>query len=164
MMALKSMIPIIDYASPSGKKYLEKLLFLRRQSDETIAAKVSSVIADVRNTGDKALFAFTKKFDGVSLTARTLRIAPAEIARQAAKTPAALQKAIREAAKRIRDYHKQQHGCEFTMRSPEGSLRQIVRPLNPRSWPTYAIFNPFPHSRVWNPDHVATLFSTPRIA
>ena len=129
-MALKSMIPIIDYASPSGKKYLEKLLFLRRQSDETIAAKVSKVIADVRNTGDEALFAFTKKFDGVSLTARTLRIAPAEIARQAAKAPAALQRAIREAAKRIRDYHKQQHGCEFTMRSPEGSLRQIVRPLN----------------------------------
>jgi histidinol dehydrogenase len=130
MMVKKSTIPIIDYTSPSGKKYLERLLSLRRQGDETIAAKVSGVIADVRDTGDKALFAFTKQFDNVSLTAKTLRIAPAEIAVQAAKAPDALQRAIYEAAKRIHDYHKRQHGCEYSMLSAEGDLHQIVRPLN----------------------------------
>ncbi len=129
-MATTSMIPIIDYATPAGKKYLNRLLSLRRKPDETISAKAAEVIIDIREKGDIALFAFTKQFDGVHLTAKTLRITPAEIEKQAARAPAVLQRAIREAAKRIRDFHNRQHRCEFSMRSIEGDLRQIVRPLD----------------------------------
>ncbi len=123
-------IPLIDYASPAGKAYLEKLLSLRRRRDETVAAKVAQVIAGIREKGDGALFAFTKQFDGVSLTAKTVLIPQSVIERQAAKAPVNLQLAIREAAKRIRRYHREQHGCEFSLATPSATLRQIVRPLN----------------------------------
>jgi histidinol dehydrogenase len=128
-MSPQRIIPIIDYASPAGKNFLTKLLSLRKRNDESVSAKVAGVIARIRDKGDAALFAYTKEFDGVSLTAKTMRISRAEIEKQAAKAAAPLQSAIREAAKRIRTYHREQHGCEFSLSTPEGNLRQIVRPL-----------------------------------
>ncbi len=128
-MAISTTIPILNYASPAGKKFLNKLLSLRKQNDDTVSAKVTGVIAAVREKGDTALFAYTKEFDGVSLNAKTVRIGRDEIEKRAAKAAAPLQRAIREAAKRIRTYHREQHGCEFSLSTPEGNLRQIARPL-----------------------------------
>ena len=123
-------IPIVDYSKSSGKAYLEKILSLRQKRDDTIAQNVRKVIEDIRRNGDKALFAYTKKFDGVMLTAKNIRIPEKEILNQAAKTAPALQKAITEAAKRIRAYHEKQMLKGFTLKTGEGKLTQLVKPLN----------------------------------
>jgi histidinol dehydrogenase len=127
---MKIKIPIIDYAKPSGKKYLEKILSIRQKRDETVGSRVAEIIDAVRKGGDRALFSYTKKFDGVSLTAKNVRISQTEINAQSAKASPVLRKAIQEAAKRIRAYHCRQKPSDFSLKTAEGILRLLVRPLN----------------------------------
>jgi histidinol dehydrogenase len=128
----KIQIPIIDYSKPSGKKYLEKILSIRQKRDETVGSRVAEIIGAVRKNGDKALFSYTEKFDGVSLTAKNVRISQAELEAQSAKASPLLRKAILAAAKRIRTYHSRQKSPpgDFSLKTAEGILRQLVRPLN----------------------------------
>ena len=128
-MSKAKKIPILDYSKPSGKAYLEKILSRRRERDETVSVRVAEVIAAIRKEGDTALFACTRQFDGISLDAKNIRLSPAEIDAQARRASPALQRAIREAAKRIRTYHLQQKGCTFSLKTSEGTLRQLIRPL-----------------------------------
>ena len=128
-MNKKNRIPIIDYSKPSGKRYCEKILSLRRKKDAAISARAAEVLEAVREGGDRALFLFMKKFDGVALSARSVRIGRNEINAQALRASPALKQAIRAAAKRIRAYHRRQGLKAFSMKTAEGTLRQIVRPL-----------------------------------
>jgi histidinol dehydrogenase len=122
-------IPILHYTVPSGKRYLGKILSLRQKRDDRVSLRVAEILEAVRKSGDKALFSYTKKFDGVVLTPKTIRVAQAEIDALAAQAPRELQLAIRAAAKRIREYHSRQKGTAFALKTDEGVLRQIVRPL-----------------------------------
>ncbi len=128
-MNTKVKIPVIDYSKPSGKQYLKKILSIRQKRDETVAVRVAEVLAAIRKDGDKALFSYAKKFDGVTLTDKNVRIDQTEIDAQAKKAPPALQKAIKEAAKRISAYHNRQRTAAFSVKTGEGTLRQLVRPL-----------------------------------
>jgi histidinol dehydrogenase len=122
-------IPVIDYASRAGRKYLKNLLSSRVARDKSIGERVESVIADIRKNGDAALFALIKKFDGVALSAKTVRISRQEIDMQAAQVAPSLALAMREAAKRIRAYHEKQKPAGFTLKTGEGTLSQRYRPL-----------------------------------
>jgi histidinol dehydrogenase len=128
-MDKKDRISIIDYSKPAGKRYLKKILSLRQKRDDTGSIRVAAIIKAVRRYGDKALFSYTKKFDGVTLSSRNVRIGHKEIVAQAAKVSPVLRKAIRAAAKRIRAYHRHQGLRTFSVKTAEGTLRQIVRPL-----------------------------------
>jgi histidinol dehydrogenase len=129
-MNKRTTIPVINYTTPYGKKYFVKILSLRQKRDETVALRVAEIIDAVRKKGDAALFDYTKKFDGVTLTAKTVRVGQAEIDRAAKLVPLPLQKAIIEAARRIMAYHAHQKGVSFSIKTVEGVLQQIVRPLN----------------------------------
>jgi len=120
---------VVDYSKPSGKGYLRKLLALRRKRDGTISVRVAEVLDMVKKGGDGALFSLTRQFDRFALTPENIRISLAEIDALAEKVPGALQKAIREAAKRIKAYHSRQHTLSFSMTTADGTLRQIVRPI-----------------------------------
>jgi histidinol dehydrogenase len=122
-------IPVIDYTSRAGRKYLQTLLSLRQARDESIATRVAAVIGDIRSRGDAALFALTKKFDKVALTPGTVCIAQTEIASRAREVSPALARAMREAFKRIRAYHAKQKPVGFALTTGEGILSQIYRPL-----------------------------------
>ena len=65
-------IPIIDLAVPSGKRFFEAMRKERGAGDAAAARTVEKIILDVREKGDKALFAYTKKFDAVTLTEKNV--------------------------------------------------------------------------------------------
>jgi histidinol dehydrogenase len=92
-------------------------------------ASVQRIVEDVRRRGDRALFAYARRFDGVRLTRPTVRLDPSKFPALARTVPAALRTALREAARRIRAYHERQALRPFTMRTAEGTLAQVVRPL-----------------------------------
>jgi len=127
---MKSLVSIVNLQSLSGKRLLSSIAKTRRQQDEKTLSVVQTIIADVRKNGDKALFAYTKKFDNVTLTAVTVRIRSSEIIMQAKKAPTAFKTALTEAANRIIAYHSKQKSSVFRMVTKEGTLTQIVRPLN----------------------------------
>lgn len=125
----KSSLPIIDMRAAAGRAKFERILRARKNRDEQTERRVAEVIEGVRTQGDGSLFEFTKRFDGVELDARSVRLDPAQIDDCARSAPAELKRTIREAAKRIRAYHQQQTLPPFTIQTPEGRLSQIVKPL-----------------------------------
>jgi histidinol dehydrogenase len=77
-----------------------------RGSPADVDAAVARVIAAVRAEGVEALLRFSRDFDGVDLTAETLRVSSDEIAEAAARCPADVRAALAFAADRIRAYHE----------------------------------------------------------
>ncbi|HAJ78299.1 MAG TPA: histidinol dehydrogenase [Fibrobacteres bacterium] len=127
---MKRNIPIINIESAQGARLLAVMKDARRRQDDGAISTVEKTIADVRKNGDKALFAYSKKFDGQSLTPATLRIGDSEISSQAAKAPLDFKTALVEAADRIVAYHSMQKGNSFSIVTKEGRLTQMVRPLS----------------------------------
>ena len=69
---------------------------------EFLRSSLSNLIDRVRKGGDKAVLDFTRKFDGVSLTA--LQVSREEI--EKASISDELKKAIQQAADNIRKFHQ----------------------------------------------------------
>jgi histidinol dehydrogenase len=94
-----------------------------------VQARVAAIVDEVRRRGDAALLEFTKRFDGVELEAPALRVSEAEWA--GAAVPAALETALREAARRIEAFHRHQLPRSWWIRDEHGSwLGQQVTPLD----------------------------------
>ncbi len=128
-MAQSKKIPVAHLSTPRGKRLLTAIERARMTRDREVTASVERILEEVRAGGDAALFAFTKKFDGVSLRASTVRIDREIIASQAARAPRALKRSLREAARRIHAFHRQQKKKGYTLKTPEGMLTQLVQPL-----------------------------------
>lgn len=120
---------IHDMRTRQGVATFDALQKHRRVADASIQSAVVSIVEGVRTGGDAALFDFAHRFDGVSLTPRTVRLDPLTFKKRGAGVPVPLRKSIREAARRIREYHRHQGRRPYTIRTPEGVLSQIVTPL-----------------------------------
>jgi histidinol dehydrogenase len=129
-MPVKISIPIIPLSSHHGKRLLDNAKTMRGRRDDDAQRTVEKVIADIRKNGDRALFAYTKQFDKVTISSSTVRISKKVLDAQSQKAPQAFKIALNEAAKRIRAYHKKQKGCVFSFKTREGTLSQLVRPLS----------------------------------
>jgi histidinol dehydrogenase len=80
-------------------------LIRERQSKKTnVEAVVSKIIGDVRKNKDKALFAFTKKFEGADL--KVLAVSKQEIATAYKQESKELVKALKVAKTNIEKFHK----------------------------------------------------------
>lgn len=126
----KIKIPIINYSSPKGRKYLQKITTSRITSNKKTTSLVEKILDDIRDNGDSALFRYTEKFDKVKLTARKMKITEEEISVSAKQVRPELKTAIDETAKRIEAYHRKQLRDGFEFQSDEGTLGQIIRPLS----------------------------------
>lgn len=91
---------------------------------------VKAVVDAVRSEGDKALLAYTERFDGVRLDAASLRVTDAEITAAYERVDADFLEAIRAAAANIRSFHEKQLRSSWMDLQPDGTmLGQILRPL-----------------------------------
>lgn len=122
-------IPVIEFETPAGKRFLKKMNSARQRRDDEVNTRVAEIIDAVRTEGNKAVLRLTEKFDGVSLTPKTMVITPDQISEAASKAPKDLKKTIRETAKRIQAYHVNQRSRGFSVKTAEGKLGQIIRPL-----------------------------------
>lgn len=129
-MARQNTIPVVEVNSSAGKKVLDSIKASRERRNDEVTRTVSVVLDDIRNKGDKALFDYTARFDKVRLTPSKITIDPKELKAIGREASSELKRAIREAAKRITAFHKNQGLRTFNCRSSEGTLRQIVKPLN----------------------------------
>lgn len=98
----------LDARAPDFAGAFEALLSAKRESGEDVATAVSAIVADVRARGDAALIELAQRFDGVTLTATTLRVSGQEIAAAEARCPKAALAALDVAARRIEAYHRRQ--------------------------------------------------------
>jgi histidinol dehydrogenase len=99
--------------------------------DPAIHRSVAGIVAAVRDRGDAAVLELTRRFDGVSLTADELPVAPAEVDAAARAVGEATVRALRYAAERIARFHEACAPRSWSMTDDNGSrLGQEVRPLD----------------------------------
>ncbi|WP_411333902.1 histidinol dehydrogenase [Metabacillus indicus] len=105
---------------------------LKRSIDsgtETQRDAVKSIIEEVKQKGDAALFAFTEKFDGVTLS--DLKVTEAETQAAYQELDQETADIIREAAANIRSFHEKQKRESWMTYKEDGTmLGQKITPLD----------------------------------
>lgn len=83
---------------------------------------VQEILDRVKAEGDEALFAYTKQFDGVTVTTDTFRVSEEEIAEAYEQVDDHLISIIRKSLKNIREYHEKQVRYSWFDSKPDGTL------------------------------------------
>jgi len=115
---------ILNYSNPKDRKAIEKLirreplLTLRGAGSRASLTKktfgknltpeqaVDRIVEDVRRKGDKALFAYTRKFDGFAVNAKNIRVTRAEVKAALNQLKPATKTAIQVAIRNSRIFHE----------------------------------------------------------
>lgn len=107
-----------------------KLLCVRRKADAQAERTSARILADVRQRGDAALFAWTHKLDGVTLDKNCVWVTRKEKEKTLREAPRALREAIDHAAHNIRRVARRQRPENWSMEVEPGvEVRQRVLPL-----------------------------------
>jgi len=87
-------------------------------------------VDDVKRNGDKALFKYTKRFDKLDLTKRTVKVKAREFERAESLVSKELRADLINAAKRIREFHKHKLPVENIYKDKLGNeLGWLIRPI-----------------------------------
>lgn len=117
------MISVI-YGAKDGENYLNREI----NDYGEYESAVKDIIAAVRTDGDKALYEFAEKFDGVSLD--SLEVPARELATAADRVSPEYAAMLRRAAENIRQFHAMQLREGFTLRRADGTvLGQRISPV-----------------------------------
>lgn len=93
-------------ASASGfERDFTRFLNANRETSADVDAVVASIIADVRDRGDRAVLEYTAKFDRNKLSATELRVTAEEIRAAVKACDPSVLAALKLAAERIREFH-----------------------------------------------------------
>ena len=104
-------------------------IFARTEPQADVQAVVSDIIADVRANGDKALFAYAKKFDKADLKA--LQVSEAELDEAFESVEPEFLDVLKEAAENIRAFHSRQVRNSFILNEKPGIVMgQKVIPMD----------------------------------
>ncbi len=121
---------ILKLDENTKKNLLEDLLKRSPNQYTEYEERVAAILNAVKLQKDQAIFDFTKKFDGASIDASTIRVTEDEIREAYETVDATLLDIIRKAKKNIQEYHEKQRQYSWFDSKPNGSLLgQKVTPL-----------------------------------
>ena len=106
----------------SKKNLLEDLLKRSPNQYTEYENRVATILQTVKSERDKAIFDFTKQFDGVEISADTIRVTEAEIEEAYEKVDASLIEIIRKAKENIKIYHEKQRQYSWFDSKPDGTM------------------------------------------
>ena len=114
----------------SRKNLLDELIKRSPNHYEAYTEQVNAILKEVKEKGDEALFSFTERFDGVTITKDTLRVTKEEIEEAYAQIDPELLAVIRKALANIRSFHEKQKRTSWFDSQPDGTLLgQKITPL-----------------------------------
>lgn len=111
---------ILSYLDPGYAPFVRRLN-RRALPEPGVRDLVSQIIAEVATKGDEALFTFTKRFDGATLTAKTLFVSEAEFATAEQAVTAATKTAVARSLVNIRDFAKRSLRKDWSAKNAEGA-------------------------------------------
>lgn len=121
----------VTLTKETTKDILDSLLKRSPNNYGKFEAAVAEILANIKEKGDEALFAYTKEFDKTQINAETIRVTEEEIKEAYEKVDPALVAVIRKALVNIRRYHeKQLQNSWFTNGENGTMLGQKVTPLS----------------------------------
>ena len=122
----------LSTVQPDFADKLKALTAFDSTLDEEVRRRVAEILADVRARGDAAVLEHTGRYDGVAAA----RLAELELPRASLKSalaglPRAQRDALKQAAARIRKYHRKQLAKSWRYTEADGTvLGQRVTPLD----------------------------------
>jgi histidinol dehydrogenase len=123
-------IRLIKTTERALNAFLEKISRRKAESGGAVDKKVAEIVRAVKLRGDRGLFEYTRRYDGVGLTRRTVEVSGREMDEAVKKTPARNLRTLRRAAKRIAAFHRRQMEHSWGYRDPIGVfLGQRITPL-----------------------------------
>ena len=104
-------------------------IFARVMPKTDVAGIVADILADVKQNGDKALFAYTEKFDKAKLS--SLAVTPEEIESARNTVSADFLRILERAAANIRKFHEKQLRTSFIINDTPGvMIGQKIIPID----------------------------------
>lgn len=124
------MMRMIELNTETKKNILEDLLKRSPNQYEEYTQVVSSILNDVKTNKDKAIFAYTERFDKAVITEDTIRVTEAEIAEAYKVVDPSVVEVIRKAIINIEAYHAKQRQYSWFDTTDNGTiLGQKVTPI-----------------------------------
>ena len=121
----------IKLTEETRKDLLEKLLKRSPNCYGEYEGRVTEIVNTVLAEGDKALFAYTERFDRAKITAENIRVTEEEIQKAYEEVDPELLSVIRKALVNIRSYHEKQLKQSWFESQPSGIiLGQKVQALS----------------------------------
>ena len=130
----------------------EQILNRDIQAEENVSAAVDAVLAEVKQNGDSALRAYTKRFDGMDL--QQLQVTQQELDEAWDTLDAEFIKTLEMAAENIRAFHEQQVHRDFVLTDKPGIVMGqrytpiekvgICVPSAPVAFPSTILMNVIP--------------------
>lgn len=91
-------------------------------SELTAVQVVEKIVNDVRETGDEAVFRYTKEIDGVVLNSATLEVTEEEFVQAAMKVDTTVLAGIRQAIANVQSFHREQLPKSWLTYREHGSM------------------------------------------
>lgn len=121
---------MVTLTKQTTKDILENLLKRSPGQYGNYEAAVKEILEKVREEGDRALFAYTKKFDRAEITEQNVQVTEEEIREAYEAVDPDLVDVIRKSLVNIRSYHEKQKQNSWFTSSEDGTmLGQKVTPL-----------------------------------
>lgn len=122
---------IVKLNEDSKKNILEDLLKRSPNNYDQYADSVNEILSNVKENGDKAIFDYTKKFDGADINAENILVIKEEIQEAYDSLEnKELVDIIRKSLNNIKVYHEKQKQYSWFDSKPDGSLLgQKVTPI-----------------------------------
>ncbi len=163
---------VLSTLDPEFETKFTRLVNSRREADSNVAGQVSSILSDVKASGDKALVEFTQRFDGYSLIDEADWVVTRERMQEAyGQIEPELREALELAAARVRAYHEAQLPANRDYTDEAGvRLGAIWRPVDAAglyvpggraAYPSSLLMNAIP-ARVAGVERVVVVTPTPK--
>lgn len=121
---------IVKLTDETKNNILENLLKRSPNQYREYETIVEEIIEEVRKNGDEAANAYTLKFDGATVTPKTIRVSEEEIEAAYLQVEDSLVDIIRKAKINIESYHEKQKRYSWFDSTPNGSLvGQKITPI-----------------------------------
>jgi len=120
---------ILDWSTLSAEERRQTLRRPAQQDAAAIQERVREIISDVRTRGDEALREFTRRFDGVALSA--IEVSTAEFAAAETALNVEQRQAIDRAIANVRRFHEAQLGTPLRVETTPGVVcERQFRPID----------------------------------
>lgn len=112
----------VKLTEETKRNLLNDLLKRSPNNYGSYAETVQAIVEDVAKNGDRAVFAYTEKFDHAHMTADTIQVTQEEIKRAYDSVSPELLEVIRKALVNIRTYHEKQRQYSWFDSQPNGTM------------------------------------------
>jgi histidinol dehydrogenase len=114
------LIRVLKYGTKAAEERLERISRRNLIFDKEHIDKVSSILEAVKETGDKAVKHFTKKFDGVTI--KQFKVQKQELDVALKSVDRKFTEVLLEAIDNVRRYHERQKQNSWFIHEPDGTM------------------------------------------